>query len=306
MPDLLAEDFRVPIGTGAYISPEQLLQNRRDPRSDLFSLGVMLYFFATGERPFGDPLHMSGWRRRLWRDPVPPRRRRPDVPPALQEVILRCLAVEPDERHKTAGDLAADLEHLDSVALTARAARMRRDRSVAVLRRRLRSARERPAGSVGGGARAPVVLVAVDLGTGPGPLDEALRRAVARVVHGDDHARLACVNVLKLSRVLQDDYEDAEGRNLHLVRLAQLRRWARSLPIAPERITYHVLESPDTAAALIEHARANQVDHIVMGARASSVLRRYLGSVSSGVVAQAGCTVTVVRAAAGHPADSPP
>jgi nucleotide-binding universal stress UspA family protein len=57
-----------------------------------------------------------------------------------------------------------------------------------------------------------------------------------------------------------------------------------------------VLESPDPAAALIEHARANRVDHIMMGARASSVLRRYLGSVSSEVVAQAGRTVTGVRA----------
>ena len=53
--------------------------------------------------------------------------------------------------------------------------------------------------------------------------------------------------------------------------------------------------SPDPAAAIIEYARNNNVDHIVMGARGSSSLRRYLGSVSAQVVAQAPCTVTVVR-----------
>src|SRR5262249_11549727 len=108
-------------------------------------------------------------------------------------------------------------------------------------------------------------------------------------------ARLACVNVLKLSRIAEDEFEDAEGRNLHLLRLAALKRWARPLRVAADRITYHVLESPDPAAALIEHARENAVDQVVMGARASSTLRRYLGSVSSRVVAEAPCTVTVVR-----------
>jgi nucleotide-binding universal stress UspA family protein len=56
-----------------------------------------------------------------------------------------------------------------------------------------------------------------------------------------------------------------------------------------------VFESPDPAAALVEYARSNAVDHLVMGARGSSTLRRYPGSVSSQVVAQVPCTVTVVR-----------
>jgi len=64
-----------------------------------------------------------------------------------------------------------------------------------------------------------------------------------------------------------------------------------------------VLEAPDPASALVDFATRNQVDHIVMGARASSVLRRYLGSVSSTVVADSPCTVTVVRANAPDQAD---
>jgi nucleotide-binding universal stress UspA family protein len=56
-----------------------------------------------------------------------------------------------------------------------------------------------------------------------------------------------------------------------------------------------VLESTDPAGQLIDYARHNRVDHIVIGARGSSMVRRYLGSVSARVVAEAPCTVTVVR-----------
>ena len=48
LPDLLAEEFRVPIGTGPYLSPEQIARDRGDPRSDLFALGVVLYYLLTG------------------------------------------------------------------------------------------------------------------------------------------------------------------------------------------------------------------------------------------------------------------
>ena len=63
---------------------------RDDPRSDLFSLGVLLYFFTTGVRPFGESETMAGMRRRLWRDPYPPRQLRADYPPWLQEIVRRC------------------------------------------------------------------------------------------------------------------------------------------------------------------------------------------------------------------------
>jgi serine/threonine protein kinase len=54
LPDLLQEEFRLPYGTAPYMAPERLLGVRDDPRSDLFSLGVLLYFFTTGVRPFGE------------------------------------------------------------------------------------------------------------------------------------------------------------------------------------------------------------------------------------------------------------
>jgi len=298
LPDLLAEEFNGPIGTGAYISPEQLHGIRSDPRSDVFALGVLLYFFATDERPFGDPDTVREWRRRLYRDPVSPRRRRPDCPPWLQEVILRCLEVEANDRYATAGQLGFELQHPEQITLTGRATRSKRDGTLAVAKRwyRARSAaaavRQSCALQL---ASAPIIMAAIDLSAGMEPLAEALRVAVRRILQAEQGARLACVNVMKLSRIALDDFEDADGRNRHLRRLAELKHWAHPLETPMNGITFHVLESVDPAVALIDYARNNQVDHIVMAARGSSTWRRYLGSTSSEVVAKAPCTVTVVR-----------
>ena len=72
-PDLLGEEQHFAAGSAAYVSPEQLQDDRSDPRSDLYALGVLLYELATGEQPFGEPQTLAGMRDRLWREPVPPR-----------------------------------------------------------------------------------------------------------------------------------------------------------------------------------------------------------------------------------------
>jgi serine/threonine protein kinase len=298
LPDLVQEEAEGPVGTGAYISPEQVLGQRSDPRSDLFSLGVILYFLATGERPFGEPQGVNNWRRRLWRDPVPPRARNAAVPPWLQEIILRCLEPDPEARYATAAHLAFDLQHPDQVLLTVRAARTRQDGVFTVFWRWLRVNRKPKRARralTSHLANAPIVVAAIDLEAGNDGLNQSLALAVRRILATESNSRLACVNVLKIARLTLDDLEDAQGRNPHLGRLIELKHWGRSIPIAPERITYHVLESTDPAGQLIDYARHNRVDHIVIGARGSSMVRRYLGSVSARVVAEAPCTVTVVR-----------
>jgi eukaryotic-like serine/threonine-protein kinase len=308
LPDLVREETEGLVGTGAYIAPEQILYNRSDPRSDLFALGVILYFLATGENPFGEPELLSNWRRRLWRDPVPPRGRNAAVPPWLQEIILRCLEVDPDARYATAAQLAFDLQHPDQVVLTQRAARKRHDSTLSVARRWLRTKRNLPQQQrravTSHLANAPIVMAAIDLGPGHEPLSQALALTVRRVLATEPNARLACVNVLKLARLTPDEIEDAQGRNPHLGRLVELKHWARSIRVAPERITYHVLESTNPAAQIVDYARQNCVDHIVIGARGSSMLRRYLGSVSAHVVAESPCTVTVVRVQGNETASS--
>jgi eukaryotic-like serine/threonine-protein kinase len=308
LPDLLAEEFREPFGTTPYMAPEQVLQDRADPRSDLFALGAMLYFFVTGERPFGNP-RGNQIRRRLWRDPVPPRALAPDCPPWLQEVILRCLEIDPDGRYATAAQLALDLENPEQIRLTERAERLERDGSVKTFRRWLKARKAQPLETpniAGQLSRAPIILAAVDLSPGNEDLAESLRMMIGRILSIEGEARIACVNILKTSRIAVDILEDEEGRSLHVQRLVLLRHWGASLDIPKEQITYSVLEAPDPASALVDYARHNNVDHIVIGARASSALRRYLGSVSSRVVAEAPCSVTVVRTSKDRRAENGP
>ena len=184
--------------------------------------------------------------------------------------------------------------------LTERAERLARDSGMKTFRRWLKArkakALETPniAGQL---SRAPIVLAAVDLSPGTEDLAESLHLMVQRVLSFETEARIACVNILKTSRIAVDILEDAEGNSLHVQRLVQLKHWGSSLAVPKERISYSVLEAPDPASALVDYARHNNVDHIVIGARASSALRRYLGSVSSQVVAEAPCSVTVVRTA---------
>ena len=300
LPDLMQEEFRLPFGTAPYMSPEQLLGVRNDPRSDLFALGVLLYFFSTGERPFGESETMYGMRRRLWRDPVPPRQLKPDYPPWLQEIVLRCLEVEPAWRYPTAAQLAFELSHPDQVKLTGRSERLRRDALATVLRRRFNKDRTRsiaaPATAIQISS-APIVAVALDLSEASVPLNDALRVTAERILATLPSARLACINVLKLGRITLDTTLDEQGHNKQIDRLVALRHWAEPLKLDNYRLTVHVLEAVDPAHAIVEFAQANHVDHILIGARQNSLLRNLLGGVSAKVAAEATCTVTIVRPA---------
>ena len=307
LPDLLEEEFRLPMGTGPYMSPEQVQFVRNDPRSDVFALGVMLYHFTTGERPFGSPDSVRGLRRRLYTDPVPPRTLREDCPPWLQEVILKCLEVDPARRWQSAAQLALALQNPLQVTLTARADHHAPRGAWSRFRRWFRALGAEPARGPQEKAssqvmRSPIILAAVDIEHAEAGLLGQLRETVRRILVTEPSARLACLSVMKVARIGMDELIDAEGQSVHVKQLVGLKHWARPLTQQSEglalddgRLTFHVLEAPDPAAAIVDFAERNHVDHIVMGARGASTLRRYLGSVSSEVVAKSECTVTVVR-----------
>jgi len=304
LPDLLDEAFMLPMGTGPYMSPEQVQFVRRDPRSDLFALGVMLYHFTTGARPFGAPDTVRGLRRRLYTDPVPPRALRPDCPPWLQEVILCCLEVDRDKRWQTGTEVATALRHPEGVHLTPRAERTASQGRLARLRRwaarRNAAPAAPPAASVMTQAmKGALIVAALDIDHASPALLEQLRETVRRIVAAEPGARLACIGVMKVGGLGVDEFVDDAGRPTHVKQLVRMRHWAApigaDLQLDERRLTVHVLEGPDAAAAIIDFAERGEAEHIVMGARGNSALRRYLGSVSSQVVAQSPCTVTVVR-----------
>jgi serine/threonine-protein kinase len=97
------------VGTPAFMPPEQFLGGPIDGRADLFSLGVVLYWMATGEQAFpGESITAVSYKV-VHTDPVPPRKLNPWVPARLDSVIMRCLAKSPDERYQTGEELAREL-----------------------------------------------------------------------------------------------------------------------------------------------------------------------------------------------------
>jgi serine/threonine protein kinase/tetratricopeptide (TPR) repeat protein len=100
------------VGTAAYMSPEQAKGDPLDARTDLFSLGSVLYEMATGQAPFAGRSTAEVFAALLMKDPPPVSSLNPDVPKALDPVIAKLLAKDRDQRYRSAEDLLADLEAL--------------------------------------------------------------------------------------------------------------------------------------------------------------------------------------------------
>jgi serine/threonine-protein kinase len=103
-----------------YVSPEQVKGKRGDARSDIYSMGVMLYEMVTGRTPFHGEDAFEVMNERLTVHPVPPRELNPAISPQLQEVIYRAMEREPQYRYASAHEFAFDLAHLDHVGVPER------------------------------------------------------------------------------------------------------------------------------------------------------------------------------------------
>lgn len=298
-PDLLAEEKRFTAGSAPYISPEQVLGSRMDSRSDIFSLGVLLYEMVTGNLPFGIPETMAGLRDRLWIDPVPPRLVRADLPPWFQEVILRCIEPRAADRYQSASQLAFDLRNPQQIALTARANKAARAGMPAQLLRWWRARGVRPVALLKPqmhAGTAPVVMVAVDTAHPEDPRHPALQRATLRVLSVTPEYRLICVSVIHGAPVTEGAGVSETAAGIHLDHLVRLRHWVAPLRLPPQRLSLHVIESLSAESVLLDFARRNHVDIILIGAPSPTQhALAWWRSVASGVSANANCSVYVVR-----------
>jgi serine/threonine protein kinase len=297
-PDLLAEELRKAVGSPVWISPEQVVGVRGDPRSDIFAMGVMLYELATGELPFGQPATAAGMRQRLWMDPTPPRKHRPDLPEWLQEVILRCLEPVAAERYPSASHLAFDLTHPDQVTVTERGRKTEGTGFWTHFKRWVRasgmaySPSPVPAQQI---EQVPIIMVAVPHQDVTDATLYSLREAVARSMGIRPGARLACVTVISPGSTSSTDAEKGETQ-VHLWHLSRLQQWAQALDLAGHQSSFHVLESGDVADALLRYAQGNQVNLIIMGAATHGLqMQRVLATVPIKVAMQAPCTVMLVK-----------
>jgi eukaryotic-like serine/threonine-protein kinase len=208
------------VGTAPYMSPEQAQGRPLDARSDLFSLGAVLYEMATGQRPFRGDSPLDVLSSVLRDEPASATDIRPDLPPALSRMLRRCLAKDPERRFQSAKDLRNDLEDLRAELSaggtapraghpTGRAGISRRRLMIAagavltllfVLTggrlfdpANLRTERDRPSAAV----RGPTIAVLPFQHLGLQPADEHLGDAIAEDLH---HAlsQVAALRVISL------------------------------------------------------------------------------------------------------------
>jgi eukaryotic-like serine/threonine-protein kinase len=102
------------IGTAQYLSPEQARGEKVDARSDVYSLGCVLYEILTGEPPFVGDSPVAVAYQHVREDPVPPSQRHDDISPELDAVVLKALAKNPDNRYQTAAEMRSDLVRVHS------------------------------------------------------------------------------------------------------------------------------------------------------------------------------------------------
>ena len=112
--------FTPAMGTPDYMAPEQVKGKRGDERTDIYSLGAVLYEMTTGSVPFEGPNPFIVMNSRITGDPVAPRKRNPEIPQALEEIILHAMEREPHRRYHSAAAMKAELDDPETVKLTGR------------------------------------------------------------------------------------------------------------------------------------------------------------------------------------------
>jgi serine/threonine protein kinase len=104
------------MGTPSYMSPEQVKGRAVDGRSDIFSLGVMLYEMVTGEKPFPGQSITTVIYKIVNEEPVPPRQINPSIHPGISAIVMKALVKEPDQRYQNCREMLEDLRNYRSLA----------------------------------------------------------------------------------------------------------------------------------------------------------------------------------------------
>ena len=112
------------MGTPDYMAPEQVRGSRGDERTDIYSLGAILYEMATGETPFGGDSAYVIMNARVTGDPAAPRKINPKLTPVLEEIILHAMERDPKRRYQSAAEMKKEMDDYEIVQLTGRCTRL--------------------------------------------------------------------------------------------------------------------------------------------------------------------------------------
>lgn len=298
-PDLLAEEMRKGAGSAPYISPEQVIGIRSDYRSDIFSIGVILYELLTRELPFGNPQSISGLRKRMWAQAFPPRAIRKEIPGWLQEIVLRCLEPRAADRYQSATRLRQALLDHKSITLTERADRIDELSFWENLKRMFRAAGYEPSPSPRpsiGNNIAPLMIAAIDTRQSDEILRKRMQITAMHLLQAYPESRLICLSTLASTPTFEGGQESETASGIVRGHLVQLMDWAEPLKLPPERISYHVLEALDPAGRIIEFAKDNDASLILIGASHKLLNKVTLWRTSmTKIVEEAPCSVHIVR-----------
>ena len=298
-PDLLAEEMRKGIGSAPYISPEQVAGIRSDSRSDIFSIGVIMYELLTGELPFGNPQTMGGLRKRMWAEPFPPRAIRREIPRWLQEVVLRCLEPRAADRYQSAARLRQVLRDPEGVTLTERADRVEPPSFWENLKGMFKAAGYEPSPSPRpsmGSLDAPLMIAAIDTRQSDEDLRERMQTTAKNLLQAYPESRLVCISTIASTPTYEGNHESQTASGIVRGHLVQLMEWAKPLKLPPERISYHVLEALDPASRIVEFAKDNDASLILIGAshKLPNKVTPWRTSMTK-IVEEAPCSVHIVR-----------
>ena len=237
-------------------------------------------------------------RQRLWMDPTPPRKLKPDLPPWLQEVVMRCLEPEAAQRYPSGAHLAFDLANPDQIRVTERGNKVTGTQFKVHFKRWFKAAGMHYQPSPVASQQideVPIVMVAVPHNDVTDATLYSLRQAVARSLGTRPGARLACVTVISSSQTSSSEDHKSES-TVHRRYLTLLRQWAQPLDQPGQQTSFHVLESGDVAEAILDYARGNNVSVIVMGAATHGLkTQRFIATVPIKVAMDAPCTIVLVK-----------
>lgn len=303
LPDFIYESFQEPKGTPAYIAPEQFYGVRNEPRSDIFSIGTILFEMTTSKLPFPEAQNVLNVISRIKRRPVSPRVYRPELSEAFAAVVMTCLENLPDRRYASMEALYEALEQLEAQAhaLPAPAPRASRrwwerpDESPDHIEELEQWIAERKYCRAGTCHR---IVAAVNLA--PGPRAEALNRDILRQAF--HMAKMQPSAITLLTVLPPQDIGLASGEKEQQMRNAayqeartRIRKLLEECNCADVPVGINV-RTGETLERIASCVKDYEADLLIIGARTRNALSRFLlGSTAYKVLTNIKCPIYVVQ-----------